>query len=110
MTMRATIERNGAAANDYGSPGPASWATLATVACYAWHLSGTDRFGAPIAFVGKRSRAIVPLGTDVTEADRIATIKDRAGTEIFGAMDIETVEIRRRHIELGLKEFSVGGS
>lgn len=106
MTMRATIERNGAGANALGSPGPPDWATHATVACYAWLGTGRDNFGAPIPFVNRGARAIVPAGTDVTEADRIATIKDRRGTEIFGAMDIESVEIRSGHIELGLKEFA----
>ena len=105
MTMRASIQRDGASDNSLGSPGPSSWANLGDpVACYAWHGGSRRAFGTPIEIGTVRGSMIVPLGTDITKNDRVSTIVDRRGTEIFGAMDIDGVETRRAHLEVRLRK------
>ena len=105
MTMRATVQRNGASADGYGSKGPPAWADLGDpVPCYAWHGTSRRSFGVPIEIGIVRGSMFVPLGTDITKNDRISTIKDRRGTEIFGRMDIDGVETRRAHLEVRLRK------
>lgn len=107
MKHRATIERNsGAAETDaWGDQGEPEWQThLIDVPCRAWF--GTEREvtdGNKTAAVEER-RAIMPLGTDVTEADRILSVKDRKGTVLFdGPIRIESVGHRQDHLALVLE-------
>lgn len=105
MIHRIYLLRNSASANAYGQKDPKSWAALATVKGYAWVVSEDTRHGPELSQASARYRAVVPLGTDVTEADRIQKIENRADTptELFGTMDIDAVVRRKNHLELRMR-------
>ena len=103
MVMRAFLQRNSASADSYGHPLPGTWGALATVACWAWVVTETVRQQEEVSMAAARYRAILPLGTDVTESDRVEKIEDRATTEIYGAMVIDAVIRRRTHLELRMR-------
>jgi hypothetical protein len=46
---------------------------------------------------------VIPLGTDVTEADRVKLVTDRNGLQLMGMMGIEFVSTRQTHMELSLR-------
>ena len=66
------------------------------------------RHGDEMSQVSARYRAIVPSGTDITEADRIQKVENRADTpeELFGTMYIDAVIRRNNHFELRLRGHS----
>lgn len=107
MTMRATVERDGATGTDgFGQPNAPAWAThLAALPCYAWARSETEIVdGSKIAVVGYHTM-LVPAETDILETDRITSIKDRAGTVLVGnTMRIASVLRRSGHLALTLEE------
>lgn len=87
MTHRALVERNTSTGVDgYNQPLPPTWETHITAQpCYLF----TPSAGAPGeildedkgAVVGGH-RLLVPLGTDVTEGDRINGVTDRRGQTV----------------------------
>lgn len=109
MRYRATIERDvnldQGATNDWGDAGEPDWRThIEGLPCMAWFTAGRETQDTRIAVTEDR-RMIVPLGSDVTENDRVAKITDRRGVEtIFeGEAAIEHVGRRRDHIEIMLE-------
>ena len=109
MRMRATVER-ATATPDGGGGKTLAWSThLASLPCWAWfdarrEGAGELTQGDKITVLEDR-KMIVPLGTDVTERDRIAAVKDRRGATLFaGPMRIESVGRRDDHLELFLSE------
>jgi len=108
MTMRLYIQRNNAMANAYGHKSPQTWEALSTTAGYVWIEKEDTRHGNEMSQVSARYRAIVPSGTDVTEADRIQKVENRADTpeELFGTMYIDAVIRRNNHLELRLRGHS----
>ena len=105
MIHRIFLQRNGASANAYGHKSPPSWAALATVAGYVWVGNEDTRHGDELSQASARYRATVPLGTDVTEKDRIEKVENRADTptELFGTMVIDAVIRRKNHTELRMR-------
>tara|TARA_Y100000310_G_scaffold47500_3_gene44074 strand:- start:1045 stop:1392 length:348 start_codon:yes stop_codon:yes gene_type:complete len=105
MIHRIFVQRNGASANAYGHTSPQSWAALATVAGYVWVTNETAQHIEEFSQSSARYRAIIPLGTDVTEKDRIEKVEDRADspTELFGTMNIDAVIRRKNHLELRMR-------
>jgi hypothetical protein len=112
MRQRVTFERNyavlAAGATDVNGFGQKieDWREICTVSCLAWmgssggkHTSSGEVRVATIDAPGM----VVPLGTDVTEADRVQKVVDRMGTQIMGMMGIDFVAARQTHIELRLR-------
>lgn len=108
MTMRCTVQRNTAAADDWGGTGAPGWTDhLTEQACYAVIHAGQEVIGSVSTradrpaevYVMNDIHVFMPVGTDVTEKDRIVSITDRKGTEIFGGpMDIKSVDLRPRQL------------
>jgi hypothetical protein len=116
MRHRATIERDGAAGtNDWGDkPSPAWKAHLEDLACKAWYkpkLATREEIADGTKTVNKGEWiVIVPLGTDVTAADRIASITDRQGNTILaGPLDIKGIGQRLDHIVVTVEAVSSNG-
>jgi hypothetical protein len=115
MRMRATFERNYAllAARNEDVDGFGQkiedWRESCTVSCHAW----AGRSGGKHTTMGEVRTVtmdlpgmIVPLGTDVTTADRVQAVRDRSGAELFGIMGIDAVLPRLTHLELTLRAVS----
>ena len=112
MKQRATFERNFAVlmagATDINGFGQKveDWRELCTVSCWAWssgkHIAVADVRIATVDSPGM----VVPSGTDVTEADRVKVVTDRAGAQVFGMMGIDAVMTRQTHLELRLRAVS----
>jgi len=105
MTMRAYLERNGTATTDtHGHPEAPAWATLATVACRVWSKTRRELVDGKKVAVAEQIRCGMPLDTDVTELDRIASIKDRQGTVLWqGPLFIEAIQHKHTHLEMDLR-------
>jgi head-tail adaptor len=86
-----------------GSPTP-NWQPLATVPCNAWTGGGRELVEADRTAVVEDRRVSVPLGTDVTEADRVASVTARFGGAVVfeGPMNVEAVLRYDDHLELVL--------
>ena len=115
LTQKAVIERNEAAGDNFGADGRSNWQEHLTVSCRLWW----DKFGArspsrtyvdpartvPISEGG----ILVPLGTDVTEKDRIARILDGNGDPyIEGNFTITAVMNEEDHMELAIERAHLG--
>lgn len=104
MKHRATIERDANATADDGEwgqkPDPDWQDHITKLACHVWYEAGREVVGTDNAVV-EGLRMIVPLGTDVTEADRVSTVTDRQENELqafnFPAR-IESVGSRADHL------------
>lgn len=105
MKHRLYLQRNQASANAYGHKSPPDWQALATVAGYVWAPSEQVQHSNELSQSRGEYRAIIPDGTDVTEADRVEKVEDRADTpkELFGTMVIDGVMQRPDHIALRLR-------
>lgn len=108
MTMRATVQRDSSKEGDpdsWGHSEEPDWDDhLEDVPCRVWFNSEREvTDGQKTAAIEDR-RAIMPLGTDVTEGDRIANVTDRLGAELFdGPIRIESVGRRQDHLALMLE-------
>lgn len=112
LTHRATIERDVNAfgeADAYGNPLAPSWQThLEELPCRAWAAGSVQGGGGREIADARKTvvvldrRMVVPLGTDVTEADRVAEVTERGTVVLAGPMAIEAVLHRPDHIELVL--------
>lgn len=102
--QRCTIQRDAAATDPaWGTPGAPDWQNhLVDVPCRARDEGGREP--EPVddtrtaVFLGRR--IMVPLGTDVTEADRVSAVTHRGQTVMDGPMGVEAVLVRRTHLEL----------
>lgn len=105
MIHRLFLQRNNASADAYGHKKPQLWQTLATVDGYAWAISENTQHRNEGSRASARYRSIVPLGTDVTEEDRVLKVENRADspTELFGVMDIDSAIRRKNHTELNMR-------
>ncbi len=112
MTHRATVQRNTPAGTDgFGGPGAAVWGShLASLKCWYYHMSTTPErevIDGDKSATLDTAKLMVPLGTDITEADRITAIKDRTGGSIVAnTMKIRSVTYRHNHLELVVEEVS----
>lgn len=107
MRHRATIQRDGAAgSDDWGNPAEPDWQDhLTELSCRAWFNAGKELAGTVNAVVEDR-RMIIPVGTDVTEADRVTAVTDRQGNPIPGFEGTHRIEVvggRRDHLILFLE-------
>jgi hypothetical protein len=106
LTDRCTIERDSSAGTSgaWGQPDAPSWGPhLTDHPCRAWVDSGREPIedGKSVVLVDRRLS--LPLGTDVTESDRIASVT-RRGVQVFdGPMNVRTVLTYPDHLELSLE-------
>jgi len=106
LRHRATIERdvNAGGSDAWGGSPPPDWQPLATVSGNAWTNAGRELVEPDRTVVIEDRRMSVPLGTDVTEADRILSVTDRSGAEVFdGPMNVQAVLRFGDHVELVLE-------
>jgi len=109
MTMRATIERNAGTEDAYGNP-RTDWQIVGIeVPCYVWAARGggrRTRIGDQDQITLDLPGAIFPLATDVDHKDRLLTVVDRRGEELFAMMYVDAVLRRRDHLQVSLREYS----
>ena len=112
MTMRAEIERDGTITTDaYGHPEVPAFAALATVACRIWSNSRREINDTKKYALVEEIRCAMPLGTDVTEKDRIALVKDRLGVTIWdGPLRIDAIQYKHTHVEMNLRRIQTSVS
>jgi len=110
MTMRALIERNYASKDPYGQPGPPDWQIIGIdIPCYAWHGTVAARrtvIGDQQTVMFGMPGAIFPFNTDISEKDRIRSITDRLGNELFSMMYIDAIQRRRDHLGVRLRDYA----
>ena len=108
--MRCVIERNSVSVevDAYNNPvKPEFKVHLPAVPCRAWLKVGRTVIDGQKTAVIEDRRVLVPLNTDVTEADRISSITDRLGVLVFTApMKIEHVGRHKSHLELVVTEIA----
>lgn len=101
-----TIERdaNAASTSSDGWGSSPSWqAHLSNLACRFWAVSGREQIADKDSIVGvDEQKMIVPLGSDITERDRIsaAGVTYRGAAIITGPIGIRAVNPRKDHLEL----------
>lgn len=109
MIQRALVERFASpGSDDFGNPLPGTWSThIAAMPCWVHGSTEREAVTADTTAVVADLKALAPLGTDVTESDRINQVKDRKGAVVYsGILGIETVLFARTHIELTLSRVS----
>lgn len=109
MRHRCKIERdNATGTSDWGGPNEPNWVThLASLPCRTWFEADAEVIDGDKSAVIEARKIIVPLGTDVTEKDRVAEVKDRLGNVIFtGPAGVRAVGRRADHLELTVMEVS----
>jgi len=77
--------------------------------CYAWSGPMGGRHAAVsgvMVIVVDLPGAVVPFDMDVLSGDRITEVKDRAGTTVLEAMEVDAVFPRATHKELRLKQYA----
>jgi len=105
MKMRAQFERDGATGVDgYNNPVTPVFANhLQPIPCYVWTSSRPEIIDGVKTAMVEDIRAIIPKGIDVTEKDRVASIRDRRGSVLYsGPILIESVIRQDAHLELKL--------
>lgn len=108
MRHRCTIERDNsdqAPTDSWGDQPEPDWKPhLENLPCKTWFETGREAIDTKVEAIETR-RMMVPLGTDVTEADRVAFVTDRRGVRrLFeGPANIESVGARADHLELLLQ-------
>lgn len=104
MTMRAYIERNATVTtDDYGHPGIPVFEALSTTPCRTWSKARKETNDENKFAMIEDIRCAMPLGTDVTELDQIASIRDRLDAIIWaGPLRIDTIQHKHTHLELTL--------
>lgn len=102
LTHTCTIQRSTATTDDWGNPGPPVWADhLVDQPCRHWATAGREVVAnTTTVVVVEDLRLLLPLGTDVTEADRVTSILYRGGTVQDGPLDIRGLLAHQDHLEL----------
>jgi hypothetical protein len=107
MTHRCLIERNSLPGLDgYGNARPPTWATLLSAQpCYYYQPSvrSAEQQGERNVKVYAQ-QLLLPLGVDVTEADRINGVVDRLGRSVAaGPFNIVAIVRKPDHLLLSLE-------
>lgn len=108
MTQRALVERDATDplvdVTDSGNPEPPDWQEhIDGLPCWLYAGTGREQIDQNRIAVVEDLRLLVPVGTDITERDRINGIEDRRGSSILGQIcNIRFVLLKRDHLEVGL--------
>lgn len=103
LIHRTRIERdqNAGQLNDVGAVETPDWQPDETLTeCRFWTSVGREQLDATTSVVAEDMRMIVPLGTDVTEQDRLAGVCYRDEFIAQGPIGIRAVLERKDHLEL----------
>ena len=105
MTMRAFIQRDATVTKDaYGHKEAPTFGALATVPCRIWSRSKRERNDTRKFALVEEIRCGMPLGTDVTELDRLEKVTDRLGVTLWaGPLRIDTIQHKHTHIEMNVR-------
>ena len=104
MTMRAYVQRSTVAKDAYRNPLPPSWSALSTTSGFFWSEASDEVINNKTVIV-ERLKGFLPVGTDITAADRLEKVTDRNGTTIF-AGDLEVLSVQRikTHLEVVVRK------
>lgn len=106
MTHSAVIERNSGTGDtdSWGQPVTSGWENhLDGQPCRAWVTLGHETVAdTTTVVVVEDIRMLLPLGVDVTEQDRVASVADRGATILAGPLQIRAVLAHQDHLELVL--------
>ena len=105
MVHRAVVQRDTATGTGDWNTAPApTWAAhLAAAKCFAWSNAGREVVDKDKTVVVEDIKAIFPLGTDITEKDRISNITDRKSVVLFGGpMGVDKIQRHVSHLEANL--------
>lgn len=106
LKHRCSILRDAASTDEWGNAEPPDWQTVYSgVHCRAWNDAGREAVTNERTVVVLDLRMIVPLGTDVGEADRIGDIIERETVIFAGPFAVEAVLRRPDHLELLLEKY-----
>ena len=106
MTQRAEVERDQVDpeldVDDGGQPLPAEWETLhEALPCRLYSSAGQELTTEARLAVVEDIRLMVPVGSDVTERDRVVRIADRLDNTVLDrTLNIRSVLLKRDHLEL----------
>lgn len=113
MDQEAVIERDTAVPDEAGGKTGRDWQPLATVECVLWWWKGSKssdkspsaQYARPQATIDiTGGDMMLPLGTDVTDRDRIGTVTNEEGEVLEeGPFRIIAVNRYSDHIELSLE-------
>jgi hypothetical protein len=108
LTHRTTVQRDvQAGTNAWGGKGtPEFQDHLTDLACRYWVETGHEQTDATSQVVVEDMRLIVPIGTDITEKDRLGDITSRGTTIVTGPVGIRAVLAMDDHLELVLVRLS----
>ena len=107
MKHRCTIQRDTAGKDSLNNPLPADWHDLrADVKCSVWQgASKGETRAADLVAVVNQWRMELPIGTDITEADRFSSIVDEFGVPWnTKPVTIQAIARRNTHLLLVLDE------
>lgn len=104
LTHRCSIERDANLATaSWGDETSPDWQThLSDLPCRTWATSGREQADEHATVVIEDMRILLPLGTDVTEQDRVGDVTYRGDTIIAGPVQIRAVLRYRDFLELAL--------
>lgn len=108
LTHRTTVERDTpAAADPWGGSGTPDWETSAAgIPCRAWMNAGKEAVTNDRIAVIRDLRCILPIGTDVTESDRLGDITEHGRVIYEGPHRIEAVLRHPDRLELLLEQIT----
>ena len=107
--MRATVQRDTATGTDgFGMPNAESFtAHLASLPCWVYTKGEREIVDGTKTAILADHKMLVPIGTDITEDDRVTAIKDRLAANIIAnTMRIHAVIRRATHLECQLEGVS----
>lgn len=101
------IERDTATGTDpHGHPLPPVWGPhIDNLACRFWPVREQERRGPNVDAVILDAEIEVPYGTDITEDDRIAEVRELSGEVIDGPFDIKAI----RHTDVNVRVVLIRG-
>lgn len=96
-----TVERDESEPAGWGDASVPDWQPhLTSLRCRYWATFGREQMDAESQVVIEDMRLIVPLGTDVTEKDRLGDITYQGTTIVTGPVGIRAVLAHKDHLEL----------
>ena len=106
MTMRLYTERNSAALNPWGTKAAPVWNDhLSGESCWVFVKSGGEQDKLSQVRNVYKISMLVPVDTDINEADRVKQITNRRGTELYGRMKIVGIAYKHEYKSVILKEW-----
>lgn len=108
MVQQAVVQRNVATEDAFGAEDKATWEFLANYPCKLWWDKNSGVRSASRTYPGlnrdvpiSEGGIILPLGSDINEEDRITSVIDGAGNELFeGIFEISMVLNQLTHTEV----------